>query len=191
MVAPTISRVKKFGPTKGWDSPSVQHHVHTDRMLHPDVLQAHRLVNLLGQICSLPVPESDNTGYGAATSTCGTAMIRFRVGKVTAAKVGLFVAVWRRSAAGGTEPFPADHPEANDADTLVISVREAENSGHFVLPRSALVTHGISSLNGRGGKRGFRVYPPWSETANPQARKTQAWQSRYFHYSPDGGLPTR
>lgn len=190
MVAPTIRQVKKFGPPKGWDSPSARHHVHTDRMVHPDVLQSHRLLNQLGRKCTLPVAEPDNTEYGSATATSGTALIRFRVAKVTPTKVGLFVAVWRRSAAGGTEPFPADLPTANDADTLVISVREAENSGHFVFPRSALVTHGISSISGRGGKRGFRVYPPWSATANAQARKTQAWQSEYFH-SPESGLPPR
>ncbi len=187
MVAPTISPGKKFGRTNGWDSRTGKTCAHTERMIHPDVLQAHRLVNQLGNQCSRLIPEQDNADYGAATATSGTALIRFRVAKVTPRKVGLFVAVWRRSASGGTEPFPADHPTANDADFLVISVREAGNSGHFLFPRSAVVTHGIGSVNGIGGKRGFRVYPPWSLTSNRQARKTQEWQNPYFHA--ENGLP--
>jgi hypothetical protein len=30
------------------------------------------------------------------------------------------------------------------------------------------------------GKRGIRVYPPWSLTTNKQAIKTQSWQTKYF-----------
>ncbi|MCP1411545.1 MepB family protein [Paenarthrobacter sp. A20] len=165
--------------------------MHTERMIHPDVAEAQQLMHMLGRECSLPVPEEDNAEYGAATATSGTALIRFRVGKLTPTKVGLFVAVWRRSAAGGTEPFPADGPSADPGDTLVVSAREAENSGHFVFPLSALVDHGIGSVDGIGGKRGFRVYPPWSLTSNRQARKTQGWQSEYFHASVEDGLPAR
>ena len=52
--------------------------------------------------------------------------------------------------------------------------------GHFAFPTSALVKHGIVSVKGSGGKRGFRVYPPWSEVSNRQAIKTQHWQCSYF-----------
>ena len=38
----------------------------------------------------------------------------------------------------------------------------------------------IFSLNGIGGKRGIRVYPPWDTPINSQAKKTQDWQLRYF-----------
>src|SRR4051812_4197804 len=98
--------------------------MHTERMIHPDVVEAQRLIKLLGRECSQPTPEADNAEYGAAIAISGRAWIRFRVGKLTPTKVGLFVAVWRRSPDGGTEPFAADHPSADDADTLVISVRE-------------------------------------------------------------------
>ncbi|RYE38879.1 MAG: MepB domain containing protein, partial [Sphingobacteriales bacterium] len=40
--------------------------------------------------------------------------------------------------------------------------------------------HDILSGNGKNGKRGFRVYPPWDLTENSQARKTQQWQLEYF-----------
>jgi hypothetical protein len=149
-------------------------------MIHPDVAEAHRLMELLGRECSSPCPEAENAEYGAAVATNGKALVRFRVGKLTPSKVGLFVAVWQRSIDGGTEPFPADHPSADDADTLVVSVREDGNFGHFVFPTVALIKHGIVSVKGKGGKRGFRVYPPWSPTSNRQARMTQEWQSEFF-----------
>lgn len=136
-----------------------------------------------------PCPEAENAEYGAAVSTCGEALVRFRVGKLTPNKVGLFVAVWQRSIDGGTEPFPADHPSANDADALVVSVREGGNSGHFAFPKAALLKHGIVSVQGKGGKRGFRVYPPWSATSNRQARATQEWQSGFFRNWTGKDLP--
>ncbi|MGY3680473.1 hypothetical protein ACVWXU_004096 [Streptomyces sp. TE33382] len=34
----------------------------------------------------------------------------------------------------------------------------------------------IMSRNGAGGKRGFRVYPPWATTTNRQAGRTQTRQ---------------
>jgi hypothetical protein len=38
----------------------------------------------------------------------------------------------------------------------------------------------IVSRDSSGGKRGFRVYPPWVTTTNRQARSTQSWQVNYF-----------
>jgi hypothetical protein len=49
-----------------------------------------------------------------------------------------------------------------------------------VFPKAALIGHGIASTTGRGGKRGFRLYPTWSVTTNLQAQRTQRWQSDYF-----------
>lgn len=127
------------------------------------------------------VAEADNGDYGAARTRIGSRSVRLRVGKLTPTKVGLFVAVWRRSAAGPTEPFPAD-----DVDLLVIITREGSHAGAFVFPRSALERHGITSVAGIGGKRGFRVYPPWSATDNAQAIRTQTWQGAYFLDTGDG-----
>lgn len=36
------------------------------------------------------------------------------------------------------------------------------------------------STNAKEGKCGIRVYPTWDVTANNQAKKTQAWQIKYF-----------
>lgn len=141
--------------------------------MHPEVARAVRMFEPLGGVEAV-VAEADNGDYGAARTRIGSQTVRLRVGKLTPTKVGLFVAVWRRSPAGSTEPFP------DDVDLLVIIAREGRHAGAFVFPRSALVRHGITSVAGTGGKRGFRVYPPWSATDNAQAIRTQKWQGAYF-----------
>lgn len=45
------------------------------------------------------------------------------------------------------------------------------------------------SDDGAGGKRGFRVYPPWVTTTNGQAARTQTWQLDHFLYVPEDGTP--
>ncbi|WP_342778286.1 MepB family protein [Streptomyces botrytidirepellens] len=56
-------------------------------------------------------------------------------------------------------------------------------------PRDVLCEHGIVSRGGSGGKRGFRVYPPWVTTTNRQASRTQAWQTKYFlDFTGDGSV---
>lgn len=147
-----------------------------DHDVHPDVAEALRALKEPSGLPSIPVPESDNLEYGAAVANLRQKLIRFRVGKLTPTKVGLFVAVWRRAEDGSTEPFPAE----DGADLLVITVREGTRAGYFAFPKSALVKQGIVSVNGAGGKRGFRVYPPWSEVSNRQAVRTQQWQCEYF-----------
>lgn len=143
--------------------------------MHPDVLKVLAQCQQLGHDCAGPTPEPDNVEYGAAIATVGGATVRFRVGKLTPAKAGLFVAIWRRASDGTTEPFPAD-----SVDALIVSAREAEKFGVFVFPRAALAEHGIGSIEGNGGKRGFRLYPSWSPTTSRQAIRTQRWQGDYF-----------
>lgn len=144
--------------------------------MHPDVAEARNLISALGLHISAAVPEVDNAEYGAVVSNVGGGSVRFRVGKQTPTKVGLFVSVWRRAEDGSTEPFAAE----DGVDLLVITARTGPRIGQFVFPTSALVEHGIVSVAGRGGKRGFRVYPPWSQAANAQARRSQKWQCDYF-----------
>ncbi|MFD3426005.1 MepB family protein [Nocardia fluminea] len=145
-------------------------------MTHPDILSARDLVASLGLHISATAPETQNAAYGASVSEVGCGRVRFRVGKRTPAKPGLFVSVWQRAGDGSTEPFAAE----DGIDLLVITVGEESWVGQFVFPRHALVEHGIVSVAGRGGKRGFRVYPPWSATQNEQSRNSQKWQSAYF-----------
>lgn len=144
--------------------------------VHPDVALVMRLFAGLGVGCSPAVSEPDNAEYGAAISEVGRSTVRFRVGKLTPTKVGLFVSVWRRAAGGSTEPFPTE----GDVDGLVVTAREGDRFGAFVFPTEVLATRGIVSVRGAGGKRGFRVYPPWSATSNPQAKRSQGWQCDWF-----------
>lgn len=149
-----------------------------DSLLHADVVEARGLLEPFGVGPSdgTTLLEVDNAEYGAAVALVGSAKVRYRVGKLTPRKVGAFVAVWRRAPGGSTEPFPAE----DDVDLLVITVREGFNFGQFVFPKAALIEHGIVSTAGAGGKRGFRLYPAWSMTTNPQAQRTQRWQSDFF-----------
>ncbi|MDH6679397.1 hypothetical protein M2284_003619 [Rhodococcus sp. LBL1] len=148
----------------------------------PDVALVMGLFDVLGVEYSPAVPEPDNTDYGAVVSDIGRSTMRFRVGKLTPRKVGLFVSVWRRAPCGSTEPFPAE----GNVDGLVVAAREGGRFGAFVFPTEVLVTRGVVSVDGAGGKRGFRVYPPWSATNNPQAKRSQQWQCDYFLGMDDG-----
>ncbi|WP_246837304.1 MepB family protein [Salinibacterium sp. UTAS2018] len=102
---------------------------------------------------------------------------RFRVAKLTPTKPGFFVTVWRRDTDGTTQPFPSD----DGTQHLVVATRDSNGFGAFVFPLSVLIVRGIVSDGGRGGKRGFRVYPPWADTRNRQAQNTQQWQCEHFH----------
>ncbi len=129
-----------------------------------------------GVTCSTPVPEPTNLEYGALVHEVGGVRVRSRVGRVTPKKVGFFVAVWRRTEDGSTQPLASE----DGIDLLTVSVGQGSDLGQFVMSRQALVDHGIVSQADRGGKRGFRVYPPWSAVDNAQARQTQTWQREFF-----------
>lgn len=145
--------------------------------LHGDLLSAKALVYEPGGLaCSLPVPEPESAEYAACAFTVDGRSVRFRVAKTTPTKAGQFVTVWQRSAEGPIRPFDAD----DGVDLFVISSRDDDGFGQFVFPSEALCERAIVSREGSGGKRGFRVYPPWVTTTNRQARTTQAWQVNYF-----------
>ncbi|MET9886117.1 MepB family protein [Streptomyces sp. NPDC006430] len=134
-----------------------------------------------GFTCSQPVPEAESAEYGACEFTLDGLSVRFRVAKTTPTKVGQFVTVWKRSASGPIRPFDAHDP----VDLFVISTREGERFGQFVFPRDVLRARDIVSTDGSGGKRAFRVYPPWVTTTNRQARSTQTWQVEHFLRLPE------
>ena len=119
-------------------------------------------------------PESTN--YGACSFELNNYKIQYRVANITPTKIGQFVAIWKRNNNGITVPFDV----ADSLDFMIISVRDSENSGQFIFPKSVLVAKGIVSQNEKGGKRGIRVYAPWDKPENKQAIKTQAWQVNYF-----------
>ncbi|WP_406000203.1 MepB family protein [Streptomyces sp. NBC_00829] len=149
-----------------------------------DLLAARSLVyEPSGFRCSRPVPEAESAEYGACAFTLDGLSVRFRVAKTTPTKAGQFVTVWVRSASRPIRPFDAE----DAVDLCVISTRDDQGFGQFVLPRDVLCERGIMSRSGAGGKRAFRVYPPWATTTSRQARHTQMWQLNHFLPLPEDG----
>lgn len=120
--------------------------------------------------------NSESANYGACSFELNNKLIQYRVANITPTKIGQFVAIWKRNSEGITAPFDV----LDSLDFMIISVRDSENFGQFIFPKSVLVSHGIISQNEKGGKRGIRVYAPWDKPINKQAIKTQAWQLPYF-----------
>jgi hypothetical protein len=149
----------------------------TSFTVHPDLVAAQVLAyKPNGLIYSNIVKEVEGDEYGAFTFDLSNWRIKFRVAKSTPKKIGHFVTLWKRIGKGPILP----HDEADPVDCFVISVRTDQHFGQFFFPRTVLLEQGILSKNGKGGKRGIRVYAPWDEPNNPQAKKTQAWQCPYF-----------
>ncbi|MFF7590594.1 MepB family protein [Kitasatospora purpeofusca] len=145
--------------------------------VHEDLLAAKALVyDRCGFACSQPVPEAESAEYAAYGFTLDGLAVRYRAARTTPTKAGQFVTVWKRSPGGPIQPFDVTDP----VDLFVISTRDDHNFGQFVLPKDALRRHGVVSANGSGGKRAFRIYPPWVAPASRQAGRTQAWQLDFF-----------
>ncbi len=120
--------------------------------------------------------NSESVEYGACSFELDEKKMEHRVSKITLTKVGQFVTIWKRNKDGETEPFDI----LDNFDFIAITSKSADNIGQFIFPKSVLVEKGIISKNGKGGKRGIRVYPPWDTVTNKQAEKTQSWQTNYF-----------
>ncbi|MEO6720082.1 MAG: MepB family protein [Ferruginibacter sp.] len=121
-------------------------------------------------------PNSESLEYGACSFGLNGKTMQHRVSKITPAKAGQFVTIWKRNSEGLTEPFDI----SDDIDFIIITARSGDNFGQFIFPTSVLADKGIITRNGKVGKRGIRVYPPWDITTSKQAEKTQSWQTKYF-----------
>jgi hypothetical protein len=123
------------------------------------------------------VNEKEHADYGALTFTLNKAPVKFRVSKITPIKIGCFVALWKRDDQGDTVPYDA----ADDFEFYIIHVVQDDGQcGQFVFPKAVLLKNKVLSEEGKGGKRGFRLYPRWDKAESKQALKTQAWQVPYF-----------
>jgi len=123
-----------------------------------------------------PQLNAEGIEYGACSFRLNGNTIQYRVSKITPTKTGQFVAIWKRNKNGITAPFDL----SDDIDFMMITSKSGDNFGQFIFPKSVLVEKGILSSNGKVGKRGIRVYPPWDSVTNKQAAKTQSWQTTYF-----------
>jgi hypothetical protein len=120
--------------------------------------------------------EPESAEYAAHTFRLNNKPVRFRIAKITPTKTGQFVTIWKRNGKGPIMPFDL----SDELDFIIISVRKEEQLGQFIFPKTVLNKHDIVSGNGKKGKRGIRVYPPWDQVTSKQAQKTQDWQMNHF-----------
>lgn len=121
--------------------------------------------------------ELESEEYGACRFGLAGREVAFRVARTTPTKIGQFVTIWKRETADA-EIAPLD--AADGVDFVVISAANAEHRGQFIFDRHTLVARGVFSMDGQGGKRAIRVYPPWSKPIARDAVRTQQWQLRHF-----------
>lgn len=135
-----------------------------------------RVFDLLGLQLLNPMAETESVAYSAFRFQLSRFKMLFREAKITPTKTGQFVTLWKRIAKGPIEPF-----DLSDAvDLFIINTRTETNFGQFVFSKEVLSQHGIITTGSKEGKRAIRVYPPWNQTTNKQAQKTQKWQLDYF-----------
>jgi hypothetical protein len=141
-----------------------------------NILSLQQHLERIGLTCTTPIPEPESKEYGAFTFKIGANKVIYRVAKITPAKVGQFVTVWKRQGEGPIQPYDL----ADEIAFFIISVSNHNEKGLFIFPKLTLLSKGIITGHHKEGKRGIRVYPPWDKAVNKQAQKTQQWQLAYF-----------
>ena len=127
--------------------------------------------------------NTESQEYGACSFELDGKKTQHRFSKITPTKKGQFVTIWKRNKNGITEPFDSN----DEIEFIIITSRSGDKLGQFIFPKSVLSEKGIITHNGKSGKRGIRVYPPWDVPKSKQAEKTQSWQLNYFlSIKPDG-----
>ena len=145
--------------------------------LYPELEKINNSIfKLCGFEISNLIQEAESQEYHACDFQLNGSLIKFRKAKVTPKKVGQFVALWKRSESGVTEPFNI----LDNFEYYIIATQTDINSGFFIFPKAILEENKILTSSNYVGKRGFRVYPPWDIVTNNQAQKTQLWQKNYF-----------
>ena len=143
----------------------------------------YRVYDTLGFQYSQPVMEAESSEYGACGFELNRQPVKFRIAKITPTKIGQFVTLWKRIEKGPIQPYD----NSDSVDYFIINTRKGDHLGQFVFPKSVLCQQDVFSINGIGGKRAIRVYPPWDVAVNRQALKTQKWQLQYFLEFPKNG----
>lgn len=129
------------------------------------------------KVTQAAVCENESAEYGACRLSLNDHSIMFRIAKTTPTKIGQFVTMWKRSTLNG-EISPLDITDG--VDFVVIHASDKTHHGQFVFNQKILLQKDIISNNNAGGKRGIRVYPPWTKPTAKEAIKTQQWQLPYF-----------
>ena len=126
--------------------------------------------------CETIEPEKEHIAYAAYCFTLNKKPVKFRVAKLTQTKPGCFVTLQKRNELGISTPHDINDP----FDLYIIHASNRESLGQFIFTKQLLADKGILSIKNNGGKRGFRLYPPWHQTLNKQAKQTQSWQLPYY-----------
>ncbi len=144
---------------------------------HEDLRMAQQLAYApAGLVCKNFQLEDESSDYGASEFEVNNFRTKFRIGKKTPKKSGSFVTLWKRTGQGPIAPCSFNDP----IDFYVVSARNGNDLGQFIFPKSVLSYRGILASESQEGKRAFRIYAPWDQTPNQQAKKTKEWQSSFF-----------
>ena len=137
------------------------------------------------KLTTMALRESESFAYGACRFILNGKAIVFRTAKITSSKVGQFVTVWKRPKPGSIiVPFDI----TDGIEFLIVSVSDGmAYKGQFVFDQRILLMKDIMSQDNKGGKRGFRLYPPWIKPLSQEALKTQKWQLPYFFFLEKAG----
>ncbi|WP_172195989.1 MepB family protein [Saccharibacillus qingshengii] len=121
--------------------------------------------------------EAQNSEYGAGRFQLNAKSVRFRVAKITPAKIGQFVAFWEKDENNKNRAFSYD----GAADLWVINTFDGDHRfGQFVFPKEVLLRQQILRTASAKGKMAIRIYPEWENPTSRQAVQTQKWQLEYF-----------
>ena len=134
------------------------------------------LFDTFGMHISNAYKDEETGDYCGYNFQLGSFHIKYRKAKVTPKKIGQFVALWKRNPEGKTEPYHID----DNFDFYFVETEYQDNWGCFLFPKGILSEKRVLSVNGKEGKRGFRVYPIWDSPENKQAISTKSWQIVYF-----------
>lgn len=122
------------------------------------------------------IPDAECEEYDGHNFRLDGRDVKYRKAKITPKKIGQFVTLWKRNAAGQTVPFV----EEDDFDFYLIAVERDEMFGFFLFPKRVLVERQILSSANKEGKRGFRLYAEWDNPESRHAAQTKGWQCEYF-----------
>lgn len=128
------------------------------------------------RLTSKPIRDDTCKEYAGYDFKLNDKNVKFRAAKITPTKNGQFVTFWKRNAANITAPYDA----TDSIDVFVVACKDDSHFGQFVFPKAVFLERHILSMNGKGGKRAIRVYPPWVQPESKQAATTQDWQCKYF-----------
>ena len=138
------------------------------------------LNNQVYKVCKFKLTEpqidDESAEYHACNFKINNKFVKYRIAKITPTKTGQFVTIWKRKPKKPIQPYDV----SDDIDLFVVTVKTKNNLGQFVFSKSTLVKQKVLSVNGKGGKRALRVYPPWDKVTSAQAKKTQEWQLKFF-----------